>query len=936
MIGIIAATVVIMLLWRRSHRPAPTDRSIAGDISALPTEHSTSNAARLPGWFGHTYAPARRIAGRVSRDGKPVKGAEVTLTSALTDFGVASPITLRTSSDGSFDFGVQPAASYQVVATYEATTPAIAQIALADPTARPPPDQLELRLTACVGAIFGRVIDASGNPIAHARVLRQGVAGGDTDDHGTYRLCTPRGDIGVRYSRDGYGSVFLTVTVEGETHQDVVLVPEGVLPVLAIAAETGKPLAGIVVGVAPEQWGADRPASISAVTDVDGRAHLMGLLPTTYRVFGWGSTEATRTAKSVVVTTGPNPEVTLRLDATARIHGKVMQDGKPISGVEVQAARKSPTARSSSARSQTDGRFELARVPLGEVSFIAWPYRIISPASLRVTAARDYEVTLEVAKLGSIQGRVTHRGDPVAGADVCCARDVRGTDGRVTTDADGHYEFRGIAPGTYQISAQTHDAFVWPAKVTLGASEDRLLDLELDLSATITGTVVDQEGAPAQGVYVRWRHEQTLDRGDCITDDRGHYRCAAMTGGGRYVAAVYPTAGRQKPFATADGLAYPKVDLRDGASSADNVTIAISFHRLTISGHVVDDTGTPIADARITAIPADDGSAPLFNPWVSLPLTFSAEEGAFKLDGLVNGTYALQAQVPLGGSGISRAVAGASDVTITVMRPAAIEGSLVGFTAAPVVYARPLGNSAKLFSGQVDGNSFRIVGLDPGRYLVDAQNLNEGAAQVVDLHTGDHATITLASKGKAAIDGNVLDFRTQKPLAGATCWPVVSIDGLQGVTNWDTASAPTSDDSGRITLDPAPAGSVDVTCLMASYRWSQPAAHVDVAPGTRSTATLYSVELTQDAPGLFGIQFDWTVTPPRVWRVVAGSPAASAGFWVGDLVTAIDGVSVDGVNGLGVANLIASHPVGASISVTILRAAERKTITATIGAPDPN
>jgi S1-C subfamily serine protease len=40
---------------------------------------------------------------------------------------------------------------------------------------------------------------------------------------------------------------------------------------------------------------------------------------------------------------------------------------------------------------------------------------------------------------------------------------------------------------------------------------------------------------------------------------------------------------------------------------------------------------------------------------------------------------------------------------------------------------------------------------------------------------------------------------------------------------------------------------------------------------------------------------------------------------VGDLITSIDGISVAGLNGSGVANLIASHAPGASFQVTVTR-----------------
>jgi Carboxypeptidase regulatory-like domain len=67
--------------------------------------------------------------------------------------------------------------------------------------------------------------------------------------------------------------------------------------------------------------------------------------------------------------------------------------------------------------------------------------------------------------------------------------------------------------------------------VTIGDADDRQLDFDLDLAATISGTVVDQQGKPVIGALVKWTNESTGDIGKGITDTAGHYTCTAMTGG---------------------------------------------------------------------------------------------------------------------------------------------------------------------------------------------------------------------------------------------------------------------------------------------------------------------------------------------------------------------------------------------------------------------
>src|SRR5262249_862126 len=155
---------------------------------------------------------------------------------------------------------------------------------------------------------------------------------------------------------------------------------------------------------------------------------------------------------------------------------------------------------------------------------------------------------------------------------------------------DGYYEFKGVAPGTYHLGAQSEDigAFNEPRDVSITGTEERVVDLELDLAATINGAVVDQHRAPVGGVFVRWTNEKTGDLGKSLTDPQGRFRCTAMTGGARYRAAVYATSAQQRPFSTANGEPYPLVELRDGSTTLDGVPIAIQLDHLPISGRVVD------------------------------------------------------------------------------------------------------------------------------------------------------------------------------------------------------------------------------------------------------------------------------------------------------------------------------------------------------------
>lgn len=147
------------------------------------------------------------------------------------------------------------------------------------------------------------------------------------------------------------------------------------------------------------------------------------------------------------------------------------------------------------------------------------------------------------------------------------------------------------------------------------------------------------------------------------------------------------------------------------------------------------------------------------------------------------------------------------------------------------------------------------------------------------------------------------------------------------MTPWDGRRGPYSDRQGRVLLEPAPAGPVTVSCVMPARQWSVPSVDIVVAPGGRAAAQLLSVERLVEDSSTTDIDFDWRVTAPRIAAVPPDSSAAKAGFLAGDLVVAVDGVSVDGLNAEGVRNLITDRAAGLEVSLTVLRGSQRKTLT---------
>lgn len=930
--------VVAIIAWRHRHS-SPRQTSAKSSASNTPITtvfHASPGVDRqVPTWMFVKGAPSRKIAGRVTLHDKPVNDAMVTLQNPLTVADLLSPIEQRTDAQGHFDFGVLPAASYDVTAVAPDTSAAIEHVDLSNPSRKPPPDQLELVLGDCTTSVQGTVYDASNNALPKVRVRRNGLVGVETDASGHYKTCVPYGDAELHFTAEGYGSVILTIDARGETRRDVILVPEATLGVRVVRADTMQPVEGAYISVMPQAWGPDRARTGNGNTDADGRARILALVPGHYNVIAVAESAITAAPIDALAEVGVANEVTLKVVATARITGRVREGKTSLEGVQVSAVRKNPMGRSPPIFTQADGWFEIDRAPVGDLSFIAAPYEVVSPLRLSTEAGKNYEITIDVRALASIRGRVLRLGKPVAGVRVCCVFTVAAMRNDEVTKLDGSFEFAGVSEGTYELQGGSDElgAFNLPIKVTVAEGEQKSVDIELDMAGSIAGTVVDKEGKPVQGVFVRWMHQATADLGRCVTDARGDYQCGAMTGGGTYRAAVFPSSDVQGvPYPTANGAPYPAVDVADGKSHVQGIQIAIDSTQRTISGRVVDDVGAAVSDATVKALPFAGTGSPPFQPWLRLPMTSTDADGAFTISGLAPGQYAVEAHAGDGAEGTIMGIeAGAKSVTIKIERASAIAGKLVGFTKTPVVYAMAPG-AMKWIPGTVDGQTFRVSGLRPGHYLVSAQTGIEGDGQSVDVKPGATSNITLTSHGQAAIDVSVLDFRTKKPFAGAVCRAMMQVEGQAVVTSWDPATAPRSDANGHLVLDPAPAGAVTARCEIQG-RWSAPSSDLTLEAGSRASVKLYTVEVLRENGSYTGATFDWRVTAPRIATVVPKSPAAVAGLVPGDIVTSVDGVSVAGLNGQGVWALLASAPVGTEAKIVIQRGATTKTVTVKAALP---
>jgi Carboxypeptidase regulatory-like domain len=325
----------------------------------------------------------------------------------------------------------------------------------------------------------------------------------------------------------------------------------------------------------------------------------------------------------------------------------------------------------------------------------------------------------------AISGRVTEQasGRPLPRMVVTLVTADPSKQVEAVTDADGRYEFTGLAPGRYAIAA-AHDEhrstylrywfgetdpappFGGPPRlnIELKTGDARSgVDIALSRALAIEGRVSDPWDAPLPAVEV------TVTRADgrllfmrpAYSDDLGAYRVYGLAPGRYRVCAR--VEGHPDDVPTTDGsrlvsTCHPASVVEAGAgdvalASQDASGIDIRIQRIgsrSISGFVVNATGAPVEGAAISARALD---ASVSGGSVNL----TSRRGAFVFKDLVPGRYMVEASIgaspgdpsapapgmELGYVAADVATSDATDVAVMLAKPTKVAGTIT-FEGTPV------------------------------------------------------------------------------------------------------------------------------------------------------------------------------------------------------------------------------------------------------------
>ncbi|MGZ6972111.1 MAG: carboxypeptidase regulatory-like domain-containing protein, partial [Thermoanaerobaculia bacterium] len=340
--------------------------------------------------------------------------------------------------------------------------------------------------------------------------------------------------------------------------------------------------------------------------------------------------------------------------------GVVLGPGhKPVAGALVRLESVKATTRW--IETDAEGRFTIPHAPDGRGAIVVdagdagWGRK----PDVKLPLGEGKSLAITLALPSSLDGKVV---DDKTGRIVPRAKVfVKANDFArlVRTGPDGLYHLKGVPPQTYRLSVDEARYVPWvKADLALAPGESRRLDIAVTLGATLSGKVVDENGAPvaaARGALMRGGENalQGIRRMLRVGTEVTAFRTRAD---GTFRASRLAPGENQRLFvshadferATLAGLSLPS-----GGTKGD---VAVVMHRgATISGIVKDANDQPIADVEVQVDPSVSfraGAGGMVANFARLggpstrPKTKTGADGRFQIKGMSIGEYALQISKP--------------------------------------------------------------------------------------------------------------------------------------------------------------------------------------------------------------------------------------------------------------------------------------------------
>ncbi|MCP5069278.1 MAG: hypothetical protein GY946_22160 [bacterium] len=548
----------------------------------------------------------------------------------------------------------------------------------------------------------------------------------------------------------------------------------------------------------------------------------------------------------VEVKIGKTASLEVTVPASGRVRGVVVdEEGEHVGGAEIfvrMGGFPPSKSREQYARSDAEGRFEIAGLPL-ERTKLKVQHAEYADTEFDATpeTGASTEVTVRIARGASIAGHVRNGdGNSLGSQQVTLYQNFM--EPRITfTDEDGAYAFPGVPEGSWSLKVGVFEQ---------NASGQTKSDIKVGLSGTVT---VDFEALAASGRVtglVRLAGKPLAGATVKVIDDRGV---------GQSIAATTDENGYYAVDGVQPGSFQVHVDGEGGASTVKfgnfgagetTATRDIDLGSAVIKGTVVNEDGKPLSPAWVMIEDADAEEG----TWSRVKAQATTKsDGSFMATGLAAGRYKVRVQQGEYAQQILEPKPLADGATldlgqIRMRRGTSLSGRVVDDTGAPVedvtISLKDTdGRPVMLFSMSTTGSDGRytLQGVQPGSYVVrfQAKGYAPDEKPVELSEAGATADGTLTRGGILRV---VVRDDSGRGVAGARVSlldaagrPVTKTFSLANLSDGDNSK---TDEQGMAQLPDLASGTYQVNATRSGYVAAGDAEKAVVAPGATTTIEL--------------------------------------------------------------------------------------------------
>jgi hypothetical protein len=725
-------------------------------------------------------------------------------------------------------------------------------------------------------------------------------------------------------------TVLRNVRVPATGPMTVALKAAGVIEGFVVDAQ-GQPATGAEV-----QVGGRAP---QVATTGQGGGFSVEVEPGSHIVSARRGDEAGSLDKPVTVSVGQTVrDVRVKLGKGSVLEGLVVAKatGAPVVGASVAVSPAGRSGDSGSAVTDDTGHFSVGGLAPGsyDLDVSAPGFSPLARRGLTVTAGERFPLELELTGTGAVEGQVKDgAGQPVQGAQVVGGTRWGGALGNTPaesrTDAQGRYRLEGLGAGTVYLTARREGSALGVSEsVELREGGTAQQDFTLGETGTVEGGVRASSGSlPAEPLIVTASRRGVqffgpTDVGRADVDATGNFRIMLPPGTYNLSASL----AERRMFMGRGGT---RVEVEAGKTVRTELTWqSEETSSEGMRGVVLEPDGAPSPGAFVSV--ETEGGLP--GPRMMSP---TDEEGRFtvNLPPLGGSASSLRFKLSARNGGRTGDVLGVrqgeQEVVVKLRPGGSVRGRVVRAGGAKPVQGftlvvQPQGSGRFVLnntSWEFPGDRFEVRDVPAEPLKLVARTADGAGGEALATPTsGGGVEVEITLKPTASVHGRLMDSTTKAPMDSA----LIFIEGERR----PGMDAPTTRD-GRFTLEGLSAGE-HVLLIVPGGARAPERKPIKLEEGQVLDLGDILIGPPRPPPGSVGVMLETAGTQVIVSELLPGSPAASAGVQVGDVVLEVDGTPV---TALGDAFRRLPGAPGSTVVIKVRRGGAEQTLSVTRAPP---